>query len=103
NFHYVDLTDRSLGRVPGPTTIIIEGYFNIIEEEWDNYVSDSEYTWREVADVNVPYISGLSDMGDDIHWLQNSEWMDIHRDRKIGGRLYICMEKRLIWFHLFKS
>ncbi|MDR2598754.1 MAG: hypothetical protein LBC73_00570, partial [Oscillospiraceae bacterium] len=39
NFHYVDLTDRSLGRVPGPTTIIIEGYFNIIEEEWDNYVS----------------------------------------------------------------
>ena len=98
NFHYTDLTDRSWGAVPGPTTIQIEGYFEIVEEQWDSYTSNSEYTWREVANSNLPHISGFSDTGGGIQWLRSSEWTNAHRGDKVGGALYISNETRLVWF-----
>ena len=98
NFHYADITNRE-SYAPGPTVIEIAGFFEIIEEKWNSYMEGLGYTWREIAYSDIPHIPGISD-AQSITWLRSSAWTDAHRGEGIGGSLYICTERRLVWFTL---
>jgi hypothetical protein len=98
-FYYTDITGHSSSAVPGQTTVRIEGFFQIIENQWGSYVLGSEYDWREVEPSDAPCISGFSDMSDTI-WLRSSVWTEEHRGKGIGGKLYISKDKNFVWFSL---
>ena len=102
NFHYVILTDHH-NRIPGPTDDRIEGFFNISEDEWDNYINDdTEWTepWAdELNRINAaPDILGMR--ASELNWIGNLNWIIRHRGERVGGSLLICKENRLVWFSL---
>jgi len=98
NFHYADLTNYN-SRVPGPTANVIEGYFELGEEEWELYTK-SHSNWYEVPESRVPQIFGTETS---CQWRQSYSWDDKHRAKGIAGRFSLCKEKRTVFFQLIRD
>jgi len=98
NFYYADLTNYK-SKVPGPTAHVIEGYFELGEEEWDFYTQNHS-NWYEVPESRVPQISGIETS---CQWRQSYSWDDKHRAKGIGGSFSLCKEKRTVFFQLIRD
>lgn len=94
NFHYrVIRTNRSL--VPGPTSVVFLGYFEIIEEFWDYYIEG--HSWVNRPPLAIPNIPELDYSFD---WMESQSWDETHNPRGIGGVFSVCKANRIIYFSL---
>ena len=102
NFHYVIVTDHH-SRVPGPTDDRIEGFFNISEEEWGNYVNE-DTRWEKPWDVELNSVNNATDIfeieANEFSWVRSTNWNIKHRGERVAGSLLACKDNRLIWFSL---
>jgi hypothetical protein len=96
-FYYANLTNHSVDWIPGPSVYIIEGYFEVCAERWDFYTKNHD--WVEVSASDNPNI-----FGDNIfHWFKSNTFDEEHKPKRIYGRYYICNEKKIIFFSLFRD
>ena len=107
NFHYADVTTQNI-ILPAPTDPRIQGFFNITEEAWDDYVNDDDLWESNSEDSLTKFRVGVApDVfavdSSQLNWMRSNSFFKRHRGERIAGHFLVCKENRLVWFHIGRN